>query len=158
MIKKLSKQQQDIILKHQESMPIDIGNLSRDFGVDAYIANLGYDISGQIIKTPDTLDKFKIYVSKSDDRHEQRFTAAHELSHFLLHKDKIGDGIVDSPLYRSRLSNKIEVEANKLAADILMPYEKIDLAIDKGVKTLEELARYFDVSIQAIKVRLGIPV
>ncbi|SFV87690.1 Zn peptidase [hydrothermal vent metagenome] len=124
----------------------------------AYIEDLGDEISGQIIKVQDSNDKFAISVSQSDNKQEQRFTAAHELSHFLLHKDKIGDGIVDSPLYRSTMSNKIEVEANKLAADILMPYVKIDLAIEEGAKTLEDLARYFDVSVQAIKVRLGIPV
>ncbi len=158
MINKLTEEQREIILHFQETLPIDIGALSREFGVGAYIADLGRNISGQIIKVQDSNDQFEISVSQSDDKHEQRFTTAHELSHFLLHKDKIGDGIVDSPLYRSTMSNKIEVEANKLAADILMPYVKIDLAIEEGTKTLGALARYFDVSIQAIKVRLGIPV
>ncbi|MBA5249666.1 MAG: ImmA/IrrE family metallo-endopeptidase [Gammaproteobacteria bacterium] len=158
MIDKLTDEQRKIVLNFQETTPIDIGGLSRKFGVGAYIEDLGDEISGQIIKVQDSNDKFAISVSQSDNKQEQRFTAAHELSHFLLHKDKIGDGIVDSPLYRSTMSNKIEVEANKLAADILMPYVKIDLAIEEGAKTLEDLARYFDVSVQAIKVRLGIPV
>ncbi|SMM97647.1 Zn peptidase [uncultured Candidatus Thioglobus sp.] len=157
MINTLSQKEQDIISSFQENMPVNIGDLSRKFGVNAYIADLGDNISGQIIKDTNS-GGFKISVAKSDNRHEQRFTAAHELSHFLLHKKEIGDGIVDSPLYRSKLSNKIEVEANKLAADILMPYKKIDTVIEGGVRTLEELAKYFDVSVQAMKVRLGIPV
>lgn len=157
MIDKLSKEHKEVILQFQENFPVDIGGLSRKFGVGAYITDLGDNISGQIIKDHQEKGGFSISVSKSDDKQEQRFTAAHELSHFLLHRDKIGDGIVDSPLYRSKMSNKVEVEANKLAADILMPYKKINQVIEEGVGTLESLSQYFNVSVQAMKVRLGIP-
>jgi predicted transcriptional regulator len=157
MIEKLTKGQKETIQKHQDNLPVNMGKLSKAFGVTAYIAHLNNGVSGQIIKDDNEADKYAIFVSDSDSKNRQRFTAAHELSHFLLHKDKIGDGIVDSPLYRSSLSNQIEVEANKLAADILMPYEKINTEIDKGIKTISKLAEYFGVSTQAMKVRLGIP-
>lgn len=157
MIEKLTKGQKETIQKHQDNFPVNMGELSKAFGVTAYIAHLNNGVSGQIIKDGNEADKYAIFVSDSDSKNRQRFTAAHELSHFLLHKNKIGDGIVDSPLYRSSLSNQIEVEANKLTADILMPYEKINTEIDKGIKTISKLAEYFGVSTQAMKVRLGIP-
>lgn len=157
MIKNLLDGHQKTIQEHQKNLPVNMGKLSKAFGVTAYIAHLNDGVSGQIIKDGDEADKYAIFVSDSDSKNRQRFTAAHELSHFLLHKDKIGDGIVDSPLYRSSLSNQIEVEANKLAADILMPYDKINTEIDKGIETISKLAEYFGVSTQAMKVRLGIP-
>jgi Zn-dependent peptidase ImmA (M78 family) len=157
MIEKLTHEDRKTIQEHQENLPVNMGKLSKAFGVTAYIAHLNDGVSGQIIKDDNEADKYAIFVSDSDSKNRQRFTAAHELSHFLLHKDKIGDGIVDSPLYRGKLSNRIEVEANKLAADILMPYDKINTEIDKGIKTISKLAEYFGVSTQAMKVRLGIP-
>jgi len=158
MIKKLSEEQQRTISNFQKTLPVDIGALSKKFGITAYIGDLGSNVSGQIIKDDDEKGGFAIFVSNADNMQRQRFTAAHELSHFLLHKEKIGDGIVDSPLYRSTLSNQIEVEANKLAADILMPYDKINNKIDNGVNTISNLADCFNVSVQAMKVRLGIPI
>ena len=51
----------------------------------------------------------------------RRFTIAHEIAHFLLHRDKIGDQLSDDAMYRSSLSSDDERAANRLAADILMP-------------------------------------
>ena len=62
-------------------------------------------------------------------------------------------------LYRSRLRNGQEVEANNLAADILMPYDKIEEVIDDDRwrdASLDEVAAKFGVSKSALKVRLGI--
>jgi Zn-dependent peptidase ImmA (M78 family) len=74
-----------------------------------------------------------------------------------LHKARIGDGITDDALYRSGLSNKEEAMANKLAADILMPWHLINLVMDQGITTIPELAKSFHVSESAMSIRLGIP-
>ena len=55
--------------------------------------------------------------------------------------------------------NKSEVEANKLAADILMPHDKIDTLIEQIGKhdiSFEIIAKRFDISLSALRVRLGI--
>ncbi|HCM3005245.1 TPA: ImmA/IrrE family metallo-endopeptidase, partial [Klebsiella pneumoniae] len=93
----------------------------------------------------------------------QRFTLAHEIAHFLLHRDRIGDGITDDILYRSKLSDFMEVQANRLAADILMPghlLEKKLLELTQTVELrdeqkIERLAEVAGVSTTAIKIRLG---
>ena len=91
----------------------------------------------------------------------QRFTLAHEIGHMLLHRDRIGDGIVDDILYRSSLSDTLEAQANRLAADILMPYplimEKLheyEDIVDEERK-YESVARDLEVSTTALKIRLG---
>ncbi len=97
------------------------------------------------------------YIIKINENHHytrQRFTAAHELSHFLLHKNDINYEIIDNLLYRSGLSAKKEIQANKLAADLLMPY---DLINKYSNKTLNELAEKFKVSNIAMAIRIECP-
>lgn len=79
------------------------------------------------------------------------------MAHFILHRDKIGSGITDDGLYRSRLSNTIEVEANKLAADILMPWHLLNQRISPEVRSVEEMAEIFNVSKSSMSIRLGVP-
>lgn len=84
----------------------------------------------------------------------RRFTAAHEIAHFILHRNKIGDSISDDEWYRSGLSNPEEVEANRFAARLLMPDHLLKQCapvwnFDKGV-----LAKLFEVSEEAMAIRL----
>jgi Zn-dependent peptidase ImmA (M78 family) len=60
-------------------------------------------------------------------------------------------------MYRSGLSSAEEAEANKLAAQILMPRDLIKELKRSGVKDVEGLADHLQVSVPAMKVRLGIP-
>src|SRR3546814_13754426 len=61
-------------------------------------------------------------------------------------------------LFRSsNLSSAVEVQANRMAADILMPWHLIREATDKGIDTVERLAEYFDVSRSTMSIQLGVP-
>ncbi|TPG43555.1 ImmA/IrrE family metallo-endopeptidase [Sphingomonas koreensis] len=116
------------------------------------------NISGLI--QPDGDDKFVIKVNRFESKERQRFTIAHEIAHYLLHRDRINSGIVDSVLYRSKLSSKIEAEANKLAADIVMPSESVFALMNELPKPITEDAIYnlatdFEVSKQAMAIRVG---
>lgn len=152
----LKPEQQNTILEHQNSFPIKIGAIAKSFGIVVKRATLKPGISG-VIKESNGVVEIKI--SRHDSIERQRFTLAHEIAHFLLHRDKIGDGIEDSMLFRSSLSNTLEAQANRLAADITMPFSLIN-----GVKfpeetrlevKIEEIARVAELSIPAIEVRLS---
>lgn len=82
---------------------------------------------------------------------------AHEVAHHVLHLDSIGDGITDDALYKSGLSNRQEAQANRLAADILMPWKLLDPLLDNGEANITELADIFLVSKSAMSIRLGVP-
>ena len=138
--------------------PVRIIALAREFGVKVYTAILPPEVSGQIERDAES-GGYSIVVDRNDPEPRRRFTIAHELAHFLLHRHDIGDGIAESRLYRSRLRNGQEVEANNLAADILMPYGKLGEVIDDDRwrdASLDEVAAKFGVSKSALKVRLGI--
>ena len=137
--------------------PVKIVALAREFGVGVFNDILQPEVSGQIARMPD--GGYRITADRADSKPRRRFTIAHELAHFLLHRDAIGDGLAENRLHRSRLQNRMEMEANRLAADILMPYEQLDAAIESARESganLIDIAAQFGVSRSALKVRLGI--
>ncbi|HEY0522277.1 MAG TPA: ImmA/IrrE family metallo-endopeptidase, partial [Stellaceae bacterium] len=82
------------------------------------------------------------------------FTLAHEIAHFILHRDLIEDGVSDDTMYRSKeLSGYHEVQANRMAADILMPVMLVKRAAELQSNP-DLLARVFRVSPAAMKIRL----
>jgi Zn-dependent peptidase ImmA (M78 family) len=98
----------------------------------------------------------------------QRFTLAHELGHLVLHKTLITNMVHVDKSFPFLLRNskaatgtdKIEIEANQFAAELLMPemmvLRELDsnkLDIDDEI-LLEELGRKFLVSKQAISYRI----
>lgn len=147
---------------YQSNIPVRVVTLAKkELGLDVQLAVLPSNISG-VIK-PSALEdgKFVVLINRYDNEPRRRFTIAHEIGHFLLHREKItGDGITDSVLYRSNLSDSIEREANLFAADLLMPQPKISEAVKgldyKNGEGIPELAEKFNVSLAAIRARLGV--
>lgn len=114
----LTKEQISLIRKHQLQFPIAVGAIAKALEITVKRSTLAAGISGKIKEEDENV---VIRVNRHDIKERQRFTLAHEIAHFLLHRDRIGDGITDDILYRSKLSDFMEVQANCLAADILMP-------------------------------------
>ena len=146
-----------IIEEHQDVAPIRLPNLARALGVPVKAATLAPGISGEI--RPLNAGGLVIKINRHDPLKRQRFSVAHELAHFLLHADQIGNGISDDVLYRSKLSDRREAQANRLAADILMPdtlvREQIEAAHEKGVgDVLIFLVEKFEVSEEAMRIKL----
>lgn len=107
----------------------------------------------------------KIWINPmmNQSKERERFTLAHELGHFMLHiapsfKDEY---ISDDNIEWNRDSNwdVREMEANKFAAELLMPSEQIKEefnTLDSANKEIkvEKLSEAFKVSRQAVQFRL----
>jgi Zn-dependent peptidase ImmA (M78 family) len=134
---------------------VDLSAISRDLGLRVYLEPLGPNIAGMLMNNPAKggLSGFSIHINSSEHPNRQRFTHAHELAHFILHRDLIESGLVDDTMYRSQLSDYYEVQANRMAADILMPIRLVKAYRIKNYST-ETLAQLFGVSVQAMKIRL----
>lgn len=145
----------EILRRHQQHPPVQLGALAHELGVRILVSSLPHKVSGTLTKEAN--DQWTIRVNRDESKTRQRFTIAHEIAHFILHRDEIGNGISDDVFYRSGLSDRREREANRLAAEILMPWTLINKAVDEGVNTPEDLAKSFQVSEAAMKVRLGMP-
>lgn len=152
MIEKLDQNIKSIIKSGQVNVPVHIVPIAEKFGLKVFKNKTFPDtLSGLIKKVGES---YEIHVNGNHPITRQRFTMAHELAHFLLHKEEIGDGVTDDALYRSSLTNRIEREANLLAAEILMPEHL--LKTDKyGGMTISEQADEFWVSRISMDIRLG---
>lgn len=150
----------DIVRQHQTAAPVQTVPLARSLGLNVYhVPNWPDGLSGKIMKsaTHGGDSGYAIFVNKAHHVNRRRFTTAHEIAHFVLHRNSIGDGIADDGLYRSRLSNAMEAQANKLAADILMPWHLLNSFVESGTTSLSQLAVIFEVSENAMSIRLGVP-
>ena len=157
----LPEETRRLIQNNQQDVPVKASGLAKVLGVSVVASTLPAGISGEIRPVPGRNGEFFIKVNRHDSPRRQRFTVAHELGHFLLHRDQIRDGIRDDVLYRSNLSDRREAEANRIAADLLMPEplmrEWIEQARILQVEdTVAYLAERFDVSESAMKIRLGL--
>lgn len=144
----------------QRYAPVDVEMLAKSLGVRVNYSFLPSGISGELVSEN---GGFAINVNASDPPTRQRFTLAHELGHFVRHRDLIGTGIDDDRAYRStnvgryfntRIGPREETEANKFAANLLMPWHLIE-DMQKDGLTRAQMASRLGVSEHAMAIRLG---
>lgn len=150
-----------ILEKHQKEAPVKLGRLASDLGIEVFKSTLKPGISGLIEPSATAPSGFCIKINRHEPVNRQRFTLAHEIAHFVLHKYDIGIGLVDDVLYRSRLSDRKEVEANRLASQILMPSELVKQELSRyrfasADEKIDSLANTFRVSKEAMRIKLGL--
>lgn len=148
--------------------PVEIVRICKENGLKVFEEYLDPDVSGLIVVDEKEWDKYNtsqfILVNLAESAVRRRFTIAHELAHFVLHRngnklyahrDMTNDGNVRS---------SIEQEANYFAANVLMPEalirEKVEDIKEQAWGALpnfvliREIADYFVVSESAAEVRL----
>lgn len=148
----------EIIKQHQQNIPVQTVDIANALGIKVFsVPGWPDDLSGMVRKNVDSEGGFDIFVNQNHPEKRRRFTIAHEIGHVILHPHLIGDGITDDALLRSGLSNAVEAQANRFAADILMPRDKLNECIQGGMTSVPELARHFNVSEQSMAIRVGVP-
>lgn len=158
----LSVERRRLIEQHQQEAPVRVSRIAAAFDLEMVVAPLPAKISGEIRPVVGNPGRYRITINRFEAENRQRFTAAHELAHYLLHEHQINAGITDTVLYRSQLSNLLEAQANRLAADILMPIELIERYVEDhcsgrfDLVDPAEMAERFSVSEMAMRFRLGI--
>jgi len=147
----------DVLQRFQASAPVDISGLAKAMGVNVWESDvLPGDVSGQILLDPlnGGSEGYSILVRSTDSYVRRRFTVAHELGHFVLHRTSIGSLFSEDNLYRSGLPNQLEIEANRYAANVLMPVRLVRQHIEAYGPDVAKLAQAFEVSEAAMKIRL----
>jgi len=152
----------EILADFTSTYPVDVKAAAEAIGVRVLADDLPEGVSGKIQK--DTRGSYYIVVNKRDSEVRQRFTIAHELGHFMYHRDLIGDGVADSPAYRAPdetiyettpLERFHETQANRFAANLLMPQWLLKELRQQGHSSDQALAQALNVSLPAMRVRLG---
>lgn len=133
------------------SLPFPILDVARSYGLSVYEIDLSDqpDISGIL-----DIEKEIIYLNQTDSTAHKRFTIAHELGHWLLHKEDLKRDPNLTIYYRRPIAGETddrEKEANCFAASLLVPYRLLNPI--KLMYTDLELAQMFAVSQQVIGYR-----
>jgi Zn-dependent peptidase ImmA (M78 family) len=155
---KINPHVKEILKKHQKNAPVSVGNIAKELGINVYAARLPKNVAGKLYRDERSNSGWAIKVNRNDPFTRQRFTVAHEIAHFLLHRHKIDDEVEDDTFYRSNLSGPIEAEANKFASNLLMPMDLIsEIVSERGERNPQEIADELKVSETALRIRLGLP-
>ena len=144
------------IARHQVVPPVNVEHLAETLGLPVLRKDLGTAVSAMIQRDHHRASPsgFIIYINAIDPLVRQRFSLAHEIAHFILHRDLIEQGVTDDTMYRSsELSSVYETQANQLAADILIPIRLVKKSYQAN-QSLSQLAALFQVSKGAMKIRL----
>ncbi|HEU5402572.1 MAG TPA: ImmA/IrrE family metallo-endopeptidase [Terriglobales bacterium] len=143
--------------------PVPVEQLANALHIDVRFSAGSEDVSGALIRNGESV---VIAVNSSQHENRQRFTIAHELGHYLLHKGTKLHFDEDFRInYRDATSSdatkREEVEANGFAAALLMPQrilmrdwlrlERNDKEIPETIRTL---ANRYRVSHKAMELRL----
>lgn len=146
------------------AFPIDIEFIAKSRGLKVVPYPLDDDVSGVLAIEG---GQGTIGYNQKEPRTRKRFTIAHELGHFELHRQYSNLFVDKQFIYRSQTSGDtkeklvMEQEANLFASMILMPSDvlrrevekmEIDLGNEDG---LRYLSKAFDVSISAMSVRIS---
>jgi Zn-dependent peptidase ImmA (M78 family) len=151
-----------VLEQYSKQFPVPIMDIAKALGLKVYLTSKFPDKkSGQINKDNGS---YSVYLNAYHPYTRNRFTLAHEIAHLKLHrayldKQKEIEDFVGQTYNLSHLSrdkgqarDQREVEADQLAAEILMPAEEFAKVWD-GKKTVEEVAEYFGVSTSAADTR-----
>lgn len=143
--------------------PVQVEKIAVWLGLHVERADLGDDVSGILVVEN---DRGMIGVNATDAPVRQRFSIAHEIGHFILHKLEL-PVFIDrkySAAFRDGLSSEgsdpREREANSFAACLLMPEDQVRAKVQKTSfdlgddQELAALAAHFQVSRQAMMYRL----
>lgn len=146
-------------------VPVPVEQIARLLGAVVRYSPLGDSLSGIIyIEGRRTV----IGVNSHHHKNRQRFTIAHEIAHLELHKELIVHEVHVDKRFRVLMrdansatgTERMEIEANQFAADLLMPSSFLnEMLMKRGfdiddVRPLELLARKFRVSKQALEFRI----
>lgn len=145
------------------SLPIDVESIVRNLCIELRAFNFDDGISGAMVIKNGVPS---IGYNSTEPEVRNRFTIAHELGHYILHKDQ--ELFVDTDFKVMLRSNNIdsyqqrqEREANEFAACLLMPEDLlrreialVDLNL-REEEIIEQLAAEFNVSTIAMSIRIS---
>jgi Zn-dependent peptidase ImmA (M78 family) len=152
----------DILKKYRiKKPPIPVEKIAETLGARVRYSPYDGELAGMLVRGN---GQTVIGVNSLHHMNRQRFTIAHECGHLLFHKGEVHIDRAFRVNRRDEVSSLAvdpdEIEANRFAAELLMPFDMItaDL-LERGIdaeneQELKELARKYQVSVQAITHRI----
>ena len=153
-----------LVEEHRGDVPVSVFEILEKLGLGPSFQPLADNVSGWIERRSN--GEYGVVVNSEHPLVRQRFTAAHELGHYIYHRELLGAGVGDSRAYRQEgtpipenaaIQPMHERQANSFAANLLMPVTSITALRAQGITAVPELAARLVVSQDAMRIRLGLP-
>lgn len=148
-----------------ESLIDELGIASaRDIDIEAIAFDSGVDVLYEALDGCEATlvgfgSKAIATVSPSPSRGRERFSVAHEIGHWLLHRGKSFRCRADDIVQNYSADLRLEKDADEFASHLLMPTSifrpAIKAANRPGLNDLQDIAEQFEVSMQAVSIRLA---
>jgi Zn-dependent peptidase ImmA (M78 family) len=144
-------------------VPIPVEHLAKTLGIEVRYSPGRPDVSGALIRDGKSA---VIAVNSAQHENRQRFTIAHEIGHFLLHKgttlhldEDFSVNFRDA--HSSEATDDLEISANQFAASLLMPSHLIRKDMTRFIsdgsdpeQAIQSLSIKYKVSTRAMEFRL----
>ncbi len=135
--------------------PVDVVEIANQLEIEIYETKLKNEISGAI-RYDKNSKKFEIMINESNSPRRKRFTIAHELGHYFLHKQYLEDGSMHIDVLYRNSENKLDEQRIDYFAGALLMNKILVEKFSQITDSVTELAEIFDVSESAMIVRLNI--
>ncbi len=142
-----------LIKDYKLTPPVDLLSICNDLDIKVKEVDFDDDLSGMLAKKT-------IYISTNIHENRKRFTLAHELGHYLIHKkaDNSYKGVRFRSEHISTQEKNEEREANHFASLLLIPTKFLKEELDSLTEFSEDfifnLAKKYKVSSIAMTIRL----
>lgn len=154
---------EELLQKHGTKIPVHILTIAQSLGITVRDEEFEEEVSGILIVQE---SGHVMGVNSKHPLYRRRFTIAHEIGHFVLHREQSRVFIDGSrTFHRNPESRKVnqthEREANLFAAYLLMPEAELRKYLErkpldpKDETALSRMAKYFYVSPEALTIHLG---
>jgi Zn-dependent peptidase ImmA (M78 family) len=130
--------------------PLDVKTIAEKLNIEVCFEELPEDISGILKK--DENNKWKIKVNANHHPNRQRYTIAHELGHYCLHRYQ-ESFFEDQIFFRGLERTRTEMEANSFASEILIPEKQFQKFLQDNINDVDKLATKFGVATLTLRIR-----
>lgn len=140
----------------ENSVPIDPIKIGYRVGVEMFSAQLGNDVFGMLVK-PAGAERPQIFLDSDQPANRFRFTAAHELGHYVERSARLEAtelAFIDKRTDDQRFKRE-EIYANEFAGNLLMPRAVVERLLEQGLSRFQ-IADRLGVSLDAINYRFRI--
>lgn len=157
---KAKREAQRLLGQFGRGLPVDVEAIARAHGLTVRAEPLEKSVSGMLVVKD---GGGVIAVNETHHRNRQRFSIAHELGHYVLHRNST-QVFIDSVFYRGDEAadgtHAQEIQANAFAAELLMPEQAVREMFQKNPvdphdeAAVKRVAARFEVSGHALTLRL----
>ncbi len=175
---RICAEHRELLRRHCSSIDNDLVDLARDLGLKIFEEELMPWQDGFLTYDPacGSASGFKIVVNQEHSLARKRFSVAHEIGHFVLHRDDVEDlkqkvAVFANTTFQPKL-NKVQVQdtlgfeyestedkakerqANSFASALLMPTNFFNPSFFRLKGDIPTLAQLFLVSPEAVRRRI----